>query len=89
MTALAEFFYHWNVKTPYWLGFIIQRPESHCIHHLRGHHHYNYADLPLWDYLFGTLYNPKENQFTCGFEIEQELRVKDMLLAKCVTGELK
>ena len=29
LTGLAELFYHWNVRTPYWLGFLIQRPESH------------------------------------------------------------
>ncbi len=28
-------------------GFLIQRPESHCVHHQAGLHHYNYADVEL------------------------------------------
>ncbi len=47
ITGLAELVYHWNVKTPYWLGFIFQRPESHCIHHKQGWHTQNFSDLPL------------------------------------------
>ncbi|HEU4996837.1 MAG TPA: sterol desaturase family protein [Gemmatimonadaceae bacterium] len=34
-TAVAEFFYHWNIRTPAWLGPIFQRPESHRVHHER------------------------------------------------------
>lgn len=33
LTGIAELIYHWNINTPYWLGFIFQRPESHRIHH--------------------------------------------------------
>src|SRR5262249_49098374 len=40
LTGLAELFYHWNVPTPYWLGFVFQRPESHCVHHQAGLHTY-------------------------------------------------
>lgn len=58
-TGIAELFYHWNVRTPHWLGFLIQRPESHCIHHEEGFHRQNFGDLPLWDWLFGTLENPR------------------------------
>ena len=32
-TALGEFFYHTNVKTPQWVGYIFQRPEMHRIYH--------------------------------------------------------
>jgi sterol desaturase/sphingolipid hydroxylase (fatty acid hydroxylase superfamily) len=39
-------FQHANIKTPHWVGYIIQRPESHCIHHEKNVHRYNYADLP-------------------------------------------
>jgi sterol desaturase/sphingolipid hydroxylase (fatty acid hydroxylase superfamily) len=67
LSGLAELFYHWNVRTPYWLGFIIQRPESHCVHHQEGLHHYNFADLPLWDMLFGTFRNPRHWDVKCGF----------------------
>jgi sterol desaturase/sphingolipid hydroxylase (fatty acid hydroxylase superfamily) len=79
LTALAELFYHWNVRTPYWLGFIIQRPESHCIHHRRYWHRQNFSDLPLWDMLFGTFHNPKQVEPSCGFESAQEARLADML----------
>src|SRR5579885_1199173 len=56
--ALAEMFYHWNVRTPRWLGACIQRPESHRLHHRRFHHTRNYGDLPIWDWMFGTYANP-------------------------------
>lgn len=79
LTALAELFYHWNVRTPYWVGFILQRPESHCIHHRRGWHRQNFSDLPLWDMLFGTFHNPRAVGPECGFEPEQERRLIDML----------
>ncbi|MDP3938812.1 MAG: sterol desaturase family protein [Deltaproteobacteria bacterium] len=79
LTGIAELFYHWNVSTPYWLGFIVQRPESHCVHHQEGLHHYNYADLPLWDFMFGTLYNPKKWSDRCGFG-ESEQRLAEMLM---------
>ncbi|HYE61097.1 MAG TPA: sterol desaturase family protein [Phycisphaerales bacterium] len=85
LTGLAELFYHWNVRTPYWLGYIIQRPESHCVHHREGIHHYNFSDLPLWDMLFGTFHNPRDVDFRCGFG-EQEQRLGDMLLGVDVTS---
>ena len=47
-----------NVKTPRILGYLIQRPEAHFVHHAREIHAYNYGDLPLWDLLFGTFKNP-------------------------------
>jgi len=78
VTGLAELFYHWNVSTPHWLGFVIQRPESHCVHHQHGLHHYNYADLPLWDWMFGTLHNPRRWQGRCGLG-DREHRVGEML----------
>jgi hypothetical protein len=57
--AFNGIFQHANLNTPYWLGYLIQRPESHAIHHGRGIHRYNYADLPLIDMLFGTFRNPR------------------------------
>jgi sterol desaturase/sphingolipid hydroxylase (fatty acid hydroxylase superfamily) len=80
LSALAELFYHWNVSTPYWVGFIFQRPESHCIHHQDGVHAYNYADLPLWDMLFGTFRNPKTWNGKCGLGEAGEHRLDEMLL---------
>ena len=85
-TGLAELFYHWNVKTPYWLGFLIQRPESHCIHHRDAWHRNNYADLPLWDMLFGTFENPRECRVACGFGPEREPQLPQMLLGRDVNA---
>jgi sterol desaturase/sphingolipid hydroxylase (fatty acid hydroxylase superfamily) len=51
-------FQHMNVRTPQWLGFIVQRPEAHAVHHTRGVHAYNYGNFMLWDILFGTFRNP-------------------------------
>lgn len=75
----AELFYHWNVRTPHWLGYLIQRPESHCIHHLRGWHRNNYSDLPLWDILFGTFDNPRSQPTPCGFSPVAERQLVFML----------
>lgn len=85
LTGLAELFYHWNVKTPVWLGYIIQRPESHCVHHQEGVHHYNFSDLPMWDMLFGTFRNPRCTEFRCGFG-DGETRVAEMLRGLDITG---
>lgn len=79
LTAVAEFFYHWNVHTPRWLGFLFQRPEAHRVHHQHSFHHQNYADLPVWDILFGTFDNPRRFESTCGFDDWREDRFEDML----------
>ena len=73
-------FQHCNVRTPRWLGFLIQRPESHCVHHRLGVHYYNFSDLPLWDLVFGTFRNPKEYPGECGFEGDRDRRLGAMLV---------
>jgi len=78
-TGLAELFYHWDIKTPIWLGPFFQRPESHRVHHKRDHHTNNYSDIPLWDMLFGTYENPKKTVEKCGFSAEKEAKFADML----------
>jgi len=83
-TAIAEYFYHWNIRTPRWLGPIFQRPESHRVHHQRHHHTENYADLPIWDILFGTYHNPKQSPLKCGFDSDKEARFGSMLAFKDV-----
>ncbi len=80
LSGLAELFYHWNVRTPHWIGFVFQRPESHCLHHMRGVHFYNFSDLPMWDMLFGTFRNPKKFDGECGFRAAEERRLGQMLL---------
>ena len=87
ITGLAELFYHWNVSTPRWLGYVFQRPESHCLHHESGVHSNNYSDLPLWDMLFGTFRDPGATwDRPCGFQGGDEFRVLEMLGGKDVTG---
>lgn len=76
---------HADQKSPYWLGFIIQRPEMHRVHHEKGSHKGNYG-LPIWDLLFGTWVNPKSDIAECGFESEKEMQIKEMLLFKDVKG---
>jgi sterol desaturase/sphingolipid hydroxylase (fatty acid hydroxylase superfamily) len=77
--AVAEYFYHWNVRTPRWLGWFIQRPESHRVHHEHQRHTSNYADPPVIDWLFGTLENPERHVERCGFDRRREARVAEML----------
>lgn len=86
-TALGEFFYHTNIKTPQWVGYFFQRPEMHRIHHQHDRHKNNYGDFVIWDFLFGTYENPKTWSGRCGFDESQELRLKDMLRLKDVYKE--
>lgn len=79
LNALAEFFYHWNVRTPVWLGYLFQRPESHCVHHQEGLHAFNYGDLPVFDLLFGTFRNPARWEGRCGFGDAKEQALPAML----------
>lgn len=83
-TALGEFFYHTNIRTPQWVGYIFQRPEMHRIHHQYNYHKNNYGDFVWWDMIFGTYENPKTWSNRCGFDTEKELRLKDMLLLRDV-----
>jgi sterol desaturase/sphingolipid hydroxylase (fatty acid hydroxylase superfamily) len=78
--AIGEFFYHWNINTPTWVGFFFQRPESHRVHHQFRHHTNNFADLPVWDILFGTFRNPSKFKVRCGYEEWREDRFEDMLV---------
>jgi len=75
-------FQHANLRTPRWLGYFIQRPESHSVHHQRGVHRHNYADLPLIDMLFGTFRNPHEHARETGFWHGASARLIDLLLAR-------
>ncbi|RDI08495.1 sterol desaturase family protein [Flavobacterium sp. AG291] len=86
-TALGEFFYHTNIKTPQWIGYIFQRPEMHRIHHEYNKHTNNYGDIVWWDMLFGTYENPKEFKTSCGFDNDKEQRLFDMLKFKDVHKE--
>jgi sterol desaturase/sphingolipid hydroxylase (fatty acid hydroxylase superfamily) len=89
LSAAAEFVYHCNVKTPRWLGYFVQRPEMHRVHHARDRHTSNYSDLPLWDMLFGTFDNPATMDDACGFEPHQEARVGAMVLFQDVVSRTR
>jgi sterol desaturase/sphingolipid hydroxylase (fatty acid hydroxylase superfamily) len=68
IAAFYGYFQHMNIRTPRWIGYLIQRPEAHCIHHQRDVHAYNYGDLPIWDMLFGTFRNPASFEGAAGFD---------------------
>lgn len=84
LTAIGEFFYHTNVKTPRWVGYVFQRPEMHRIHHRYNRHRNNYGDIVWWDMLFGTYENPDQWRHNCGFSPGREERLGDMLLYRDV-----
>ena len=83
--AFNAAFQHANIRTPRWLGYIIQRPESHALHHGRNIHRYNYADLPLWDIVFGTFRNPASADNEVGFYKGGSGRLGAMLIGQDVS----
>lgn len=86
VAAFYGMFQHWNVRTPRWLGYLIQRPESHSWHHERGVHARNYADLPVWDMLAGSFFNPKDFAPETGFDAPADGRLLSMLVFKDVNA---
>jgi sterol desaturase/sphingolipid hydroxylase (fatty acid hydroxylase superfamily) len=85
VTNFLSIFQHANINTPRWLGYIIQRPESHGYHHAQDIHQSNYSDLPLFDLIFGTFHNPKTFEHDNGFYNGASNRMVDMLLCKDVS----
>ena len=77
-------FQHANIRTPRWLGYLIQRPESHSAHHERGVHARNYGDLPVFDMIFGTFHNPREFVGEVGFFDGSSRKVGPMLIGKVI-----
>ncbi len=84
-TTFMGVFQHSNVRTPRWLGYVVQRPESHSRHHERGVHARNYSDLPVFDIIFGTFYNPRDFAKETGFYDGASDRVGGMLLFRDVS----
>lgn len=80
-------FQHSNIRTPAWLGYIVQRPEAHVLHHARGIHAYNYGDITIYDMLFGTWKNPRNFDYENGFYMGASSRISDMLMFKDVSKE--
>jgi len=87
-TAVGEFFYHTNVRTPRWVGWFFQRPEMHRIHHQHGRHRNNYGDITWWDMLFGTYENPPSWDDRCGFDDDKEQQLLPMLAWRDVHRDL-
>lgn len=85
-SAYGEYFYHMNIKTPRFLGYFFQRPESHRIHHIRNKRTNckNYSDFPFWDMLGNTFHNPETDIVPTGYSEAQEVRFIEMLLFKDV-----
>lgn len=77
--ATGEYFYHANIRTPTWLRFFIQTPELHSIHHQHDVHQFNFADIPIWDRLFGTYKDTTEFTDRCGFPAGAEEKLGAML----------
>lgn len=77
---------HMNVRTPAWLGLLVQRPEGHSLHHAREVHAYNFGNLSLWDIALRTWRNPPVFEPVAGFYDGASARVGDMLLGRDVTA---
>ena len=80
----AGMFQHLNVRTPVWLGYVLQRPEAHAVHHARGVHAYNYGNFMLWDILLGTFRNPATFSGPAGFWDGASAKVGAMLIGRDV-----
>jgi sterol desaturase/sphingolipid hydroxylase (fatty acid hydroxylase superfamily) len=85
VTFFLAVFQHANICTPQWLGYLVQRPESHSHHHGRGIHRDNYADLPVFDLIFGTFRNPAKH-LENGFHHGASGRIVEMLLWRDVSS---
>ncbi len=85
ITTFLAIFQHSNIKTPVWIGYLVQRPEAHTVHHAKGIHAYNYSDLPIFDMLFGTFRNPENYDHETGFYHGASTKIKDMLMFRDVS----
>ncbi len=80
--SFMAMFTHANIKTPHWLGYFVSRPEMHAVHHERGVHRYNYADIPWFDMVFGTYRNPRQAPKSAGIVDGGSDRIGDLLLGR-------
>nr|WP_299341020.1 sterol desaturase family protein [Allomuricauda sp.] len=85
ITTFFSIFQHSNIKTPRWIGYIIQRPEAHALHHAKGIHAYNYSDISVFDMLFGTFKNPKKFEHETGFYNGGSSKIWEMLTFKDIS----
>jgi len=75
----AGIYQHWDISTPRWTGWIVQRPEQHQYHHQLGVHARNFGDMPVWDRLFGTYAEPDGSPVEYGFSDGRSRRVLAMI----------
>ncbi|RYG34802.1 MAG: sterol desaturase family protein [Burkholderiales bacterium] len=85
LSSIPPMVQHLNVRTPRWLGYFLQRPESHLVHHQRGVHAYNYGDIPLPDMVFGTFRNPREWEGENGFHPGSTTQIPEMLMFRKIS----
>lgn len=78
--VIGEYFYHSNLSTPRWIGYFLQRPEHHSIHHQLDVHDFNYGDITWWDRLFGTFRDTPDFAPQCGFPENHEKHLGRMLV---------
>ena len=86
--AWIAIYQHWNINTPRWTNWFIQRPEAHMLHHEYNVHARNFGDMPVWDMLFGTYANPaRADDVKVGFEPERMRRWLAMVLMVDVSSD--
>ena len=86
-SVAVGFFIHANIRVPRWVGYVIQTPDMHRVHHEYGRHDSNFADFVCWDMLFGTYRNPQTPIHECGFDAEKEQQFFAMLKGRDVYRE--
>jgi sterol desaturase/sphingolipid hydroxylase (fatty acid hydroxylase superfamily) len=82
--VFGEYFYHSNLRTPHWVGYFLQRPEHHSVHHELDLHKFNYGDITWWDRLFGTFREADQFVPRCGFPEDHEQEFVQMLVFRDV-----
>jgi sterol desaturase/sphingolipid hydroxylase (fatty acid hydroxylase superfamily) len=85
--TLLAMFQHANLRTPAWLGYLVQRPEAHNLHHGRDVHGFNYGSLAIWDLVFGTWRNPATWTGKNGLFDGSTRRLGAMLVGRDVAAE--
>jgi sterol desaturase/sphingolipid hydroxylase (fatty acid hydroxylase superfamily) len=70
------------------MGYVIMRPEQHCLHHEREVHARNYGgDFAIWDLLFGSFANTPRFEGQVGFGRPTLATMPAMFVFADVNGE--
>lgn len=62
------------------MGYFLQRPEHHSVHHQLDLHRFNYGYITWWDRLFGTFRETDTFADRYGFPEDHERHLGGMLL---------